>query len=204
MIPPALETAYIQNHDQPVAYIDESYNANYSNGYYILTAAIVEESERDRLRRDLINIAGGPKWHTTDEMQTATGKIKTKKLLEYMGEGPEEYIISFTSKILPGDRTGEKTREQVFNKLYSKLASKIELFVLDRRIPNERANADADIKKRAIQNGICPPQTRLLQVKPFEEQLLWLPDIACSAYRRKVGYSEPEYFDYIQSVSTII
>lgn len=51
---------------------------------------------------------------------------------------------------------------------------------------------------------MIPARTRLLQVTPAEEQLLWLPDLVCSAYRQQVARSDASYFSHIEAMTTLL
>jgi hypothetical protein len=204
----SLDTYYIQNHGLPVAYIDESYNTDrsFSQQYYILTAVIVQGSERDLLRDDLVEMVGGSHWHTTQALRTADGREKTHRLLEYLAaeEGNEKCVLSVMITIHPNDRDGEQARKQAFYKLFEELTPEIELFVLERRMNDAQAGIDANTKRDAIDAGICPPTTKMPQRSPAIEPLLWLPDLVCSAYRQRLTGRDCTYFDHVQEISTLI
>ncbi|MFT8705190.1 hypothetical protein [Bifidobacterium aquikefiricola] len=204
----SLETYYIQNHDLPVAYIDESYNTDrsFTQLYYILTAVIVQSDERDSLREGLVRVVGGTHWHTTKALRTIEGREKTHRLLEYLAdeEGSEECVLSVMSTIQPNDHDGEQARRQAFYKLFKELTPEIELFILERRMNDAQAGIDANTKKDAIGAGLCPPTTRMPQRSPAIEPLLWLPDLVCSAYRQRLTGRDCTYFEHVQRISTLI
>lgn len=51
---------------------------------------------------------------------------------------------------------------------------------------------------------MIPPRTRLLQVTPAEEQMLWLPDLVCSAYRQQIVRGDNSYFTHIETMTTLL
>ena len=201
MDPAVLEGYYSRNKNRPVAYVDESYKIG---AYYILTAVIVQSDQRDLLRDKLQELVNKERWHTTEELRTPEGRACAHTILQYLSdEGNEEYIISVI-RADPHDTTGEASREQAFRKLYQLLTPGIELFVLERRRENRQRNIDSFIRDRAIHDQLCPQSTRLLQISPGEEQLLWLPDLVCSAYRQELTGRDLTYLDHIKTISTII
>lgn len=199
---------YVLNGERPVAYIDESYDTDPSHphSFYILTAVVVENDQRDALRSGLVGIAASSYWHTSEAMRDVSGRSRVHKLLDYLADdaGSERCVISVLQHIQPGDETGDLAREQAFRKLYQELTPNIRLFVLERRRTSRARNIDADIKKRAVSDRLCPPSTRLLQISPGTEQLLWLPDLVCSAYRQRILGRDATYFEHISEITRII
>lgn len=196
------------NGERPVAYIDESYDTDLSHpqSFYILTAVVVESDQRNALRSGLVGLAGSSYWHTSEAMRDPAGQSQIHKLLDYLADetGSERCVVSVLQHIESGDETGDLAREQAFRKLFQELTPDIRLFVLEQRRTNKARNIDAAIKKRAIADGLCPQATQLLQISPGAEQLLWLPDLVCSAYRQQILGRDATYFEHIKGISQII
>lgn len=209
----ALESAYRYNTDRPVAYLDESYRVERPGAtYYLMTAAVVQADQRDIVRHDICEIADGNYWHTTEALRTSQGVTTTRTFLDYLGDpkGTETYFIALEQPIQPTDTTGEQARANCLTELMSTLNSKdsptgsVDLFVLEERLHRKMINRDAGTKDRAIKSGRIRPGTRLFQTSPSVEQLLWLPDLVCSAYRQQLTKRIPDLFPRINAVCTVL
>jgi len=152
----------------PIAFLDESYSADPHHGatFYIVSAVIVEPDQVNPLRDGLDELVPQAWWHTTDELQTVSGRTRAQELLAYLADGKEA--------------------------------------VLEQRRELRQRRADMATRAHALNKGLCGPAFRLIQVSPAHEHLLWLPDLTCSAYRRKILHGDQLYFANIESMSTIV
>ena len=196
-----------------VAYLDESYQAPdavaaHRQTFYIFTAVIVSPEARDELRSSLREIAGVQRWHTTEALLTGPGRETTRKMLEFLAEGDEVCVIAHQVPVGAGDHDAEDARRACYRGLAASLAAgraghwgPIELLVLEERNQRNFRNKDHKNHAELIAEKRIPRSTRLLQVSPAHERLLWLPDLVSSAYRRTLTHHDAtrELFGVVES-----
>lgn len=210
----AVRGAYLSN-TGPVAYLDESYSVDpaHPHKFYIMSAVVVEPDQRDLLRSEIVAAAGSSWWHTTDALRSEDGRLRTHAMLTALADpaGTEWCVIAHRRAIEPGDVDGEEARAAALTALLAHLATgsspvgdPVSLFVLERRRERRQANRDARTKAQAVADGVISARTSLLQVTPAEEQLLWLPDVVCSAYRQQVVRGDSSYFSHIEAMTTLL
>lgn len=126
--------------------------------------------------------------------------------MDYLADdaGSERCVVSALDGVGADDATGDMARERTFRRLLRELTPEVRLFVLERRRTSVSRNFDAAIKRRAVADGLCPWTTRLLQISPGEEQLLWFPDPVCSAFRWHLLGRDESYFEQIRHMTRII
>lgn len=209
---PVLARHYSENRG-PIAFLDESYSADPHHGatFYIVSAVIVESDQVDPLRDGLDERVPQAWWHTTDELQTVSGRTRAQELLAYLADGKEACVVTHREPLASDDKDGEAGRRSVlcamFGHLWNRPASdggQVRLAVLEERRELRQRRADMATRAHALNEGLCGPAFRLVQVSPAHEHLLWLPDLTCSAYRRKILQGEEQYFATIESMSTIV
>jgi hypothetical protein len=214
-VPPALravEDAYRRTNG-PVAYLDESYQApdkvaTHAQTFYIFTAVVVNQKNMDIVRAELAVIADDTRWHTSDALMTEVGRERTVKMLEYLAEGPEPCVIAHRVSVDLDDRDAERARRSCYRGLAVEMAAgrtgawdPIELLVLEERNQRNLKNKDAANHRELVAEQLLPRNTRLLQISPAIEHLLWLPDLVSSAFRRTITHpadSTGSLFDLIK------
>ncbi len=210
----AVENAYKQSGELAVAYLDETYNIDprHPERYYVMSAVIVHYDQRDQVRSDLVRIVGSSFWHTSEALRTPLGRATTTRLLSYLGDptGSETCVVSHTEHVDVNDRGGEAARERCLARLITCVsapdfsAGPVELFVLEERRDRRQSNRDARTKSNLLRAGAISPRVRLMQVSPGQEQLLWLPDLVCSAYRQMLVRGDAHYFKTIANITMVI
>lgn len=210
----SLQVAYQRNGKRPVAYIDETYNVDPRHGqrYYVMAAVVVQGDQAANVRAAIVGLAGASYWHTSEKLRSASGRQRTVELLEYLGDadGSEFAIVSHETVVAPDDVDGEVARRRCLRALLSRLGhapaadDRVQLFILERRRENAQANRDAKTKAEALADGVVPATTRLLQVSPGDEQLLWLPDLVCSAYRQQVAHRDESLFGLVDHLTEVL
>lgn len=210
----ALAQAYATFKGESVAFLDETYDVDplHAKHFYVMAAVVVAVTELSNVRSGIIDLVGGNYWHTTQALRTQEGRECTLGLLEYLGDpaGSESCVIRHIVEVDAGDRDGEAARKVCLEGLLTYLASPgihgagVTLMVLERRQPNSGATADAATKTGLIADGVLTRSVQMLQISPRDEPLLWLPDLACSAYRQNIVHGNSEYFDRIDKITTII
>lgn len=209
-----VETAYRQIGERPVAYLDETYNVDLAHPqrYYVMTAVVVQASQRDVVRSDLVGIVGSSFWHTSEGLRTEAGRSTARDLLDYLADpaGTETCIVSVVEPVDLSDSDGELARERCLGSLLTHVSQQdfrdgpIGLCVLERRRDRKQANRDVRTRRELIASGSLSDTTRMLQVSPGDEQLLWLPDLVCSAYRQALTRRDETYFEAIEEQTTVI
>jgi hypothetical protein len=199
-----LHEAYVRNGDLPVAFIDETSRSQAEHPgekqFYVMSGVVVHPKDFVVLREDLGEIAQSNFWHTTDNLKTSTGREKVLEMLKYLAEGEEISIISHLGDSGFGEADIETAREKTFNKLSQYLFNDLELklAVLERRSPNNSMMRDERTFNNAKKSGIVPRNSRMVQVSPKTERLLWLPDLVASAIRQELARGVDTYVNLIK------
>lgn len=80
----------------------------------------------------------------------------------------------------------------------------VRLAVLEKRRQLKQQRTDMQTGTRAVSQGVCGAAFRLVQVSPRDELLLWLPDLACNTYPRKIANGDGTYFSEIEEMTTVV
>jgi len=205
---------YEQTHARRVAYIDETYNVDpaHSSRYYTLTAVLVQASSLDIVRSGIREIAENGYWHTSDELRTASGRSRALEMLKFLADpaGSEACVVSHTQQIDLQDDDGENARRGCLKTLLAHICDEklpggsVGAIVLEERREQRQRNIDATTKREAAKDRLIPARTRFLQTSPGSENLLWLPDLVCSAHRQLVARKNSAFFDVIAGIATTI
>ncbi|WP_291380308.1 hypothetical protein [Demequina sp.] len=210
----ALAQAYATVNRDSVAFLDETYDVDpmHDSHFYVMTAVVVKVADLNYVRDGIVELVGGNYWHTTQSLRTEQGRQRTHELLEYLGDpaGGETCVIRHTVEVDLGDRDGESARKACLEELLTYLANPgfhgpgVTLVVLERRRPSTSATADASTKTGLVAQGLLTRAIQMLQVSPSDEPLLWLPDLACSAYRQQIVHGNRDYFELIEQITELI
>jgi hypothetical protein len=198
--------AYERNADRPVAYLDESYRGPAEPGrrFYILTAVVVEASERDDLRDGIVEIAGDDYWHTTDQIRSQAGMKRAMEMLDFLNQGEEVCVVSIARSIDANDRDLESARRESLNALLPSLAggsnrrAPVRLAMLEQRGGDTQRKNDSHTRTLLTQRGALDRNFRMMQTSPRHEHLLWLPDLVCSSVRRTFVQQRSDMLEHIE------
>lgn len=202
-----LRDAYKRNADRPVAYIDESMRGPHEPGspYYILTAVVVAASDRDALRAGIDRLVGQPYWHTSDALKTGHGRQQAIALLTYLSQGSESFVISVNRSIQPQDQDLELARRECMGLLLPALEKPtsdragVRLAVAERRRDRSQQNIDSRTTADLVRAKAISQHFRLMQITPYEEHLLWLPDLVASAVRQREARGNTQMLNIVAS-----
>jgi hypothetical protein len=221
MTPPAgpgqagvLKTHYERIGGGPVAYLDETYHVEKDGRprFYAMAAVVVLEPDRDALRNQLDQLVPEGFWHTTDRLRTPEGRAETRTLLESF-QVPEEtcVIVDKVSVDDDDDKEGTRARGLVLGRLLSALQSAehathppVSLTVIEEHRIARINNFDRSVRSSLIKAGTIAETMTLASVSPGSEHLLWLPDLACSAYRQKTVNRRTDLFDIIEDMTHVV
>ena len=203
-----LTSAYNENRDAPVAYLDESYRAagehKGETPFYLFTAVIVFPSDMRVIRSDLEEIAGGHYWHTAETLELVDGRVKVLEMLKYLAEGDELGIITRKVDVDKADVDMEEARRTCLLALANHLTAgdldypPVSLMVLERRNTQSLVGRDQHTETLARQQALIPRKAKILQTSPRYEKLLWLPDVVSSAARKEQAMGDRELMDVIR------
>lgn len=203
-----LSDAYARNGSKHVAFIDETFRSTQDfpneNPFYLMTAVLIDPRDFHSIREGLEEIAEGKYWHSTQEISSSNGRKRIKKMLEFLNQGDEVSIISHYQEEAHSGMSMEQMRKTTFQTLCGLIFGEssqwnhVNLAVLERRNNNKLFNIDENNFRAFRKAGIIPPQGRLLQVSPAEENLLWLPDLVTSVVRQEIARNDSRFFDLIR------
>lgn len=206
----ALGDAYTQNKGKPVAYLDETYRARTDRPdeapFYLFTAVIVAAQDRAGLTADLLSIVGSNYWHTTDNLKREADHPKVLELCKYLGEGVEPCLIACKVEDSTGSGDAEEMRRTCMLALFGALCTggdawpTVDLLIMERRADRQQVSADQHTVKMARSQQVIGRATRVEQVSPSLEPLLWLPDLVSSAARQRIVKGNSTFYDEFASL----
>lgn len=218
MAPPAgqgqrsvLDNHYARVGKGPVAYVDETYSAQEGHrNFYVMTAVVVSSGDRDPLRRELDHLVPGGWWHTSEELRTDAGWRRAEELLGTFRQGDEACVVVEKRSVTANDTDGEEARESVLSNLLERLCwphpnehEPVRLVVMEERRIARQNNRDRRTRARLLEAKRIDPALQLVLVSPGSDHLLWLPDLACSAYRQKLLGRGDGLFDVIEDLTSV-
>jgi hypothetical protein len=221
MTPPAgpgqhnvLKTHYERIGGGPVAYLDETYHLENDGRrrFYVMAAVVVLESDRDPLRNQLDSLVPSGWWHTTNELRTDEGRDRARALLETF-QVPDEIcvIVDKASVDEDDDKEGTRARGAALGRLLTSLHTAehgthppVGLAVLEEHRLARINNFDRSVRANLIAAGAIAESMTLASISPGSEHLLWLPDLACSAYRQKMVFQRTDLFQAIEDLTHVV
>ncbi|MFB6721787.1 hypothetical protein ACFCV3_16560 [Kribbella sp. NPDC056345] len=221
MTPPAgpgqrgvLKAHYEQIGAGPVAYLDETYHVEKDgrSRFYVMAAVVVLEPDRDALRNELDDLVPTGWWHTTNELRSTSGRAHVRTLLETL-RFPEEtcLIVDKASVADDDDKDGTRARGSVLGRLLTALHTAesgshppVELAVIEEHRVARINNYDRAVRADLIGSGAIAQSMALVSISPGSEHLLWLPDLACSAYRQKTVGGRGDLFAVIEDLAHVV
>jgi hypothetical protein len=183
-----------------IAFIDESFETNGPDSFYILAVVLVEPARLDSVRQRVANLNSGHAIHASD-----LGFNKAYSLLDesvaLLANDHDSADIIYARPLQIGDTTGEKTRQTCLQTALSTLHEEFhtELFVLDSRRLKDANDSDRRTAGDLRRAGKLSRDVRLLHVWPTEELLLSLADILAWAYRQKLTNRDSRWFSPLEA-----
>ena len=206
-----VETHYERVGQQPVAFIDETYSAQQGQlNFYVMGAVVVSAKDRDGLRSDLDERVESGYWHTTDVLRSDEGQDQALDLLQCLDEVHEACVIIHRTDVDPDDTDGEEARQECLGLLLESLFhatggthDPVGLMIMEERRTARQNNNDRRTRAQLIQDKRIDPTAQLLHVSPGTDNLLWLPDLVCSAYRQRLLGRGTALFDEVERLATV-
>lgn len=219
MAPPAgpgqravLKSHYERSADSPVAYLDETYSLQPGRRrFYVMAAVVVLPHDLDPLRNELDELVPDGWWHTTDALRQGGGRDRARELLGTFRAPDETCVIVDKIEVAQRDKEGFEAREAVLRRLLTTLDSPppdahapVRLVITEEQREARKNNWDRSVRKALIAEQAISSQLQMVHASPGSEHLLWLPDLACSAYRQKTVMGKDDLFAQIQDLTRVI
>ena len=208
---PALKTLYksLQRKNY-VLFLDETYDGKSRTNtpaFYIVSGALIKAEHLARTRQDIQEIVGSNYWHSTEAMQTSQGKSTAVELLKYCSEVKDTYFISH--KIHINHKHLEHARRDCIKALLKECqreVSGLKAIIIEAQQKRSFDDWDRSTVRQMKQNKELPRETAFMSVSPYQEPLLWLPDLVALSYRRSLTHSDTtsHYYKQYLAKSTII
>jgi len=207
-----LQAHYARNGRGPVAYIDETYSLQPGHRqFYVMTAVVVSLDDRDDLRKELDYQVPSGWWHTTEELRTPGGRERAIDMLRAFRAPDETCVLVDQQLVEDSAMDGESVREVVLGRLLEAVTTStpgrhdpVRLVVMEERRERAQNNRDRRTRNLLVEEGRIPSESELMHASPGSEHLLWLPDVACSAYRHKMLFGRDDMFAEIAHVTTVL
>ena len=192
-----------------VAYVDESYYSP-SHGsdrtFYIICATIVQPEGLIALRAELVSLADGYYWHTTEAARSASGRATLREMVNLL-QRTAMSVCWISEPLTKSDRQGEGARANLLRAstqdLLEKYLPSAGMIIYERRQNGYQANADVRVfgemrsKSKLDRAFIVHPES------PANEPLLWAPDVVAWAYRQSFLERDGSYFALLKSTTQI-
>ena len=200
-----LERSYRRAKGGRVAFVDEAYRGFERKGetpFYIATAVVVETQYMEATREDLVGIAGGTYWHTTEAMRSPDGPARIVEMLRYLADGEEVCMMSVQREIARSDHDLETARRERLSGLARALHVGTPIagntMVIEKRNTDRARKQDSQLLPELVKHGHVDQRFRVHQASPSEDRLLWLPDLVAHAARRDLALRRPELYGEIK------
>ena len=215
-------------HAERVAFIDETYyhepqldaQGKIHQGYFALSANIIEANDIPYLREDLKKTNGGHSfWHTTDAYNNYGLDHRDKywltrnnilPMLQCVGNYAIEHnnVITLHTHIpYPYDTNStEGARAETLTALVKKLIHReqpVDAFVFESRDNGKGDKIDQATLKRLKDQKIIPPKVKVTFTSPTEEPLLWAADLQAWSTGRLIRENDASWLEDAQLLHTI-
>lgn len=204
-----LDQIYRRSQGGSVAFLDETYELDHGSTFYIMTAIVVRKHVLADLRKELTSQIPGNYWHTTESLTTSDGRRRAQHLSDWLGNhrGGQVCIVAQHHQV-HGD--GEQARAECLRGLATVLqrgdrllAEPVRLLVMERRKYRQQQHSDDAVIKdlRAKTND---RHLGFIQATPAAEPLLWLPDLAAMALRRRITHRDNTLWKPMEPIARTI
>lgn len=200
-----LLTPHYARNVNPVAFIDESYETDASETFYVVAVAIVKPDELGASRRALSDFYGGSALHAAPMWRNAEYE-SLRQATELVAGQNDGMDVVICAPIVAGE-----SRDEARAMCLSHAAAKVHtdfgtsLFVIDSlSTPTEREldqRTFSDLRKAG--DGRLPRDSVAVHVRPSEEILLGLPDILAWSYRQEHTRGDGAWFEPMREFTEV-
>ena len=174
-----------------------------------MTAIVVRKQVLAGLRKELIDQVPGGYWHTTESLTSEDGRQRGQRLSGWLGEhaGGQVCVVAQHQQVR-GD--GEQARAECLRGLATvlyrgdrSLAEPVRLLVMERRKFRQQQHSD-DAVIKDLRAKVNDRHLGFVQASPASEPLLWLPDLAATALRRRITHRDNTLWKPLESLARTI
>lgn len=208
---PALKTLYTSlQRKNYVLFLDETYDSKGSMkapAFYIVSGVLIKAEHLAQTRQDIQEIVRSNYWHSTEALQTSQGQRTAVKLLEYCSEVKDTYFISHKSHV--HQKPLEHARRDCIKALLKSCQTEVsglKAIIIESQQKRSFDDWDRSTVRQMKQNKDLPREVAFISVSPYQEPLLWLPDLVALSYRRSLTHSDTtsHYYKQYLAKSTIV
>lgn len=201
----ALQEIYLRG-SGPVAFLDETYGTSADaeqQPFYLLTAVMVDRDKLDAHRSTLHAFESKPGFfHATEQFRENPDRIT--HFLKHINASPVDSVVTVQTQIKGNDK--DQARDDCLVRMayeLSKGGSPVQSFIvesLNQRSDPFRNHYDQVTVAGAKERGLLHREMAVHHASPYEERLLWLPDVVSWAARQELITGNTQW---IQNVETI-
>lgn len=177
--------------ENPVAFIDESFELSHAKTFYIVGLAVVNPEQLHATRKTLLDFYGGDAIHAAP-MYKNREDSSLRQATELVSKNHDGLDIVVCAPIDATDTTGEGARRRCLEFILPEIHNEFgtELFIFDKRNllkQDEYVANDLRTAKQLSRESVAH------HCQPSEEPLLGLPDVLAWSYRQH-HLGRPEWF----------
>ena len=177
-----------------VAFIDETFHyasSHDESSFYVIGAAVLPIEALNSTRKRIADLVGEGYWHTTDSFHKGDQASIRTFLREIRAMRVSNFVA--TLRGIPENDLEHARRVCLAQALAHLERMNTDLVVIERRDSLAKRNSDTSLFMRARATGFVKTSMQLIQGHPAAENLLWIPDLVCWAYRRFIAVGETEW-----------
>jgi hypothetical protein len=190
-----LDRLYAEN-ENPIAFIDESYELRHGETFYILASALVYPEDLSHTRLALLDAYDNEPVHAAPMFQRMEYE-SLRQIIAISAKQHDGMDVIVQSPVAHDDVRGHKARRDCLEHIVSILhhEQSVSLFVLD-SLENSLANRrDEYIFGDLRKSGVVGRNVREHHALPSKEPLLGLPDLLAWSFRQRLTGRDDSWFE---------
>lgn len=194
---------HYQRNVNPVAFIDESFETDARDTFYVIAVAVVNDSELGNTRQTFREFYGGSAVHASPMFKAAEYESlrQATRLVGTQNDGMDIVVCA----PIQGSRDDARSRclSHAAAKVHADFG--VSLFVLDQLgTPTEdRLDQRTFTNLRTPDDGRLHRDTVAIHVRPSDELLLGLPDVLAWAYRQTHTRGDDTWFEPLRDCTEV-
>ena len=196
--------AFYKGASGAVAFVDESFDLDQKNSFYILAIAVVDVEDLTETRHALEQFYGSQSLHASPMF--ANGEFHSlRQAVNLVAAQHDGLDIVVQRQIDPRDKNGLIARALCLASALKKLQDEFgcRLFVLDSSNSRVANTGDLNLASRLRQSGRIRRETQVIHTYPRLEPLLGMPDVAAWAYRQEFTGRSRAWFDPLREQAQV-
>lgn len=194
----------------PVAFVDESYGYSkdeHRQKFYIMTAAVVNREDLQRLRNSLDSFEMGPNYFHASE-QYRQNPTSLADFLRHINDSYVDNLVTVQTRISDKDIEFNDARDDCLVRLAYELTKggsdgRVQHIIMESLNQSSnpgRNDQDLRLVASAIHRGLLPRETAMHHASPYAEKLLWLPDAVSWAVRQELMDGNTNWVQGLETV----